>query len=142
VKTGGSSPVTFFLDANVLISAAWKENAEVAGIWRIEGVRLITSMYVMSEVERNLPLAAQVDRLRRLIASVVVLTLNEAADLVEVLALPTKDQPILAAAIEAKANYLITGDKKHFKQLFGATVGGVRIEPPTNLLAIFRIRKV
>lgn len=30
--------------------------------------------------------------------------------------LPAKDQPILAAAMQAGADYLVTGDKRHFAQ--------------------------
>lgn len=138
--------ITFFLDANILISAAWKPNAEVAGIWQLEGVLLITSIYVMAEVQRNLPHVAQIERLRSLMASVEVRTLPDSfedhLEVAEILALPAKDRPVLAAAIQARADYLITGDKKHFSQWFGKTVGGVRIEPPTHLLTHFRLRHI
>jgi uncharacterized protein len=137
--------VTFFLDANLLISAAWKENAEVAGIWQLQGVRLVTSIYVMAEVQRNLPQVAQIERLRGLMTSVDILLFLDSANPVpqtaELLLLPEKDRPVLAAAIHARADFLITGDKKHFGQWFGMTVGGVRVEPPTNLLALFHFRR-
>jgi predicted nucleic acid-binding protein len=44
--------------------------------------------------------------------------------------LPAKDKPILAAAIQAKANYLITGDIRHFGKYFSKTISGVTIYPP------------
>ena len=47
------SDITLFLDANILISAAWKENSEIAQIWGMERVRLVTSTFVMGEVQRK-----------------------------------------------------------------------------------------
>ncbi|HMU50769.1 MAG TPA: hypothetical protein PKA13_13420 [Geminicoccaceae bacterium] len=41
--------------------------------------------------------------------------------------LPEKDAPILAAAVAAAADLLVTGDRRHFGGLFGRTVHGVRI---------------
>ena len=62
MTTGPAKPSVLFLDANVLISAAWKDRSEIALIWQMEGVRLITSNYVMGEVQRNLHQAIQIDR--------------------------------------------------------------------------------
>jgi uncharacterized protein len=140
-----SASVTFFLDANVLISAAWKANAEVAAIWQLEGVRLLTSIYVMAVVQRNLPQLSQIERLRGLMTSVKVLLFPELPEtqpvIPELLLLPVKDRHVLAAAIHAHVDYLITGDKKHFSQWFEKTIGGVRIEPPTDLLKSFHLRR-
>jgi predicted nucleic acid-binding protein len=132
---------TLFLDVNVLVSAAWKEKAETAQIWQLDGVRLVTSIYVMAEVQRNLPQIAQIERLRGLMTSVEILLFQELRAPAEAESLPVKDRPVLSAAVEAGANYLITGDKKHFSQWFGKTICGVRIEPPTNLLALFHLRR-
>ena len=140
MKGPPQSRVTFFLDANVLISAAWKENAETALIWKIDGVRLVTSMYVMTEVQRNLPFVVQIERLRGFMTSVEIILFDELFEPVEAAALPAKDRPVLTAAVQAHADYLITGDKKHFSQWFGKTICGVRIEPPPELLRLFRLR--
>ena len=134
-------PTTLFLDANILVSAAWKENAETALIWRLEGVRLVTSVYVMAEVQRNLPQASQIERLRGLMTSVAVLAFQKLVELPEALALPAKDRPVLAAAVQSKSDYLITGDKKHFSQWYGKTICGVRIEAPTNLFVLFHLHR-
>ena len=40
--------------------------------------------------------------------------------------LPEEDAPILAAAVTAQADVLVTGDRGHFGHLFGRTVRGVR----------------
>jgi predicted nucleic acid-binding protein len=128
---------TLFLDANVLISAAWREGCEIAQIWQMTGVRLVTSNYVMGEVQRNLPRVDQIERLRKLMRSVQLLTFDLLPEIAEV-ALPLKDLPVLAGAVQAKADFLVTGDKKHFGPLFGRVVCGVRIIAPTELLSALR----
>src|ERR1035438_5897806 len=69
------------LDANVLVSAAWKEGSKVGRIWRIPNVELITSNYVVVECQRNLPLGEQQDRLTRFLQSVRVLEFQAAPQL-------------------------------------------------------------
>jgi predicted nucleic acid-binding protein len=130
--------VTLFLDANVIISASWKADAEVALIWKMPGIRLITSSYSMGEVQRNLPQIHQIERLRSLMRSVQVLHFKQLPNLPECQLLPEKDRPIFAAAVQAEADHLISGDKKHFGSWFGKTICGVRITPPTELLAALR----
>jgi predicted nucleic acid-binding protein len=39
-----------------------------------------------------------------------------------------KDAPVLLAAISARADILVSGDKRHFNHLFGKTIEGVRVE--------------
>ena len=53
------------------------------------------------------------------------------------LQLPDKDIPVLAGAIHARCDSLMTGDSRHFGQLFGRTVGGVSIRS-----AFFRIAAI
>jgi hypothetical protein len=48
--------------------------------------------------------------------------------------LPENDAAILAAAIGAAADMLVTGDRKHFGHLYDAIVGGVRITTLTGAL--------
>ena len=131
---------TLFLDANVLISAAWKEGSEIALIWKMEGVRLITSHYVMGEVQRNLHQMGQIERLRVLMRSVEIVSFEELPDLPEATALPEKDRPVLAGAVQAQADHLVSGDKRHFGPLYGKIICGVRITPPSELLAVLRLR--
>ena len=49
--------------------------------------------------------------------------------------LPPEDAPILAAAVQAKADLLVTGDRSHFGHLFRKTVRGVRVESLADALA-------
>jgi hypothetical protein len=44
--------------------------------------------------------------------------------------LPAKDQPVLAAAIAARADRLVTGDRTHVGPLFGQTIQRVKILSP------------
>jgi len=45
-----------------------------------------------------------------------------------------KDRPILASAIGASTNYLITGDVRDFGAYFGKRLCGVLILPPSEYL--------
>jgi len=129
---------TLFLDANVLISAAWREGTEIALIWQLKGVRLITSNYVMGEVQRNLHQVGQIERLRGLMRSVQIVSFENLPEIPEAIALPEKDRPVLAGAIQAHADHLVSGDKKHFGPLYGMSIRGVRITAPGELLAVLR----
>lgn len=132
---------SLFLDANVLICAAWKLNSETALIWQLHGVELITSIQVMAEVERNLAKIDQIERLRSLLTTVKIISFDDLQEPSEAQALPAKDRHVLSAAVASGAPYLITGDKKHFSQWFGKTICGVRIEPSSVLLTLFTLRQ-
>lgn len=133
----GSQRFRLFLDANVLISAAWKDASKVARIWGIPNVELVSSEYVLAECWRNLPTPEQQDRLSQLLVSVRVIDFSNAPALDDQLllpepVLPEKDQPVLAAAILCRADFLVTGDRKHFGAWYGSTSFGLRIEPPAR----------
>ncbi len=138
----GRAPLTIvFLDANVLISAAWKEGSEIAQIWRMEGLRLVTSNYVMGEAQRNLHQVSQIERLRGLMRFVQILSFEKLPEIPQAIALPEKDCPVLAGAIQARADHLLSGDKRHFGPLYGKTILGVRITATTELLDVLRLRR-
>ena len=48
-------------------------------------------------------------------------------------ALPGKDRPVLAAAIRARCDALVSGDRSHVGFLCGRTVGGVAVHSPRSL---------
>jgi predicted nucleic acid-binding protein len=121
-----------FLDANVLFSAAYRENSGLGRIWELKRVRLLSSAYAVEEARRNLTAAAQRKRLAKLV---------EALEIVELIAavgfepeLPEKDRPILQAAIAGRATHLITGDVKHFGPFFGKRIKGVVVSLPAAYL--------
>jgi predicted nucleic acid-binding protein len=50
----------------------------------------------------------------------------------EAVRLDPKDQPILLAAIHARAGYLLTGDVRHFDHLYGRRIEGVLVLRPAQ----------
>ena len=121
-----------FLDANVLFSAAYLETSGLVEIWRLKGVRLLSSSYAFEEARRNLAAAEQRERLKRLVEDLEIVEPLAVARLQTTL--PEKDQPILAAAVAGRATHLITGDVKHFGEFFGKTLAGVMVLPPAAYL--------
>ncbi len=128
-----------FLDANVLFSAAYQEQAGLATLWKLRGVHLVTSLYAVQEAATNLNKEDAQSRLRDLIEEVEIIpdvlgidtrTLDELAEIV----LPDKDRPILAAAVAAKADFLLTGDIQHFGRYFGQLLCEVRVLRPAEFL--------
>ena len=123
-----------FLDANVLYSAAYVELAGLARLWSLEDAQLLSSAYAIEEARRNLardrPEAAT--RLTRLLESVSIVDAPQGLKLPETIRLDSKDQPILLAAIHSKADYLLTGDAKHFQHLFGKRIEGVLVLRPAQ----------
>ena len=120
-------------DANVLFSAAYREDAPLRGLWRRSGVELITSAYALAEAERHLE-GDQRDRLGALMRDVRVVPDVSSTALPDGVELRVKDVPILAAAIAAGATHLITGDLRDFGPHFGNRIGGVLILPPREYL--------
>ena len=128
------APRRLFLDANVLFSAAWREDAGVARLWELADATLLTSGYAWEEARRNLETEAQERRLTRLADGLEVVA--EAGDfpLPEDVDLPEKDRPILRAALASDATHLVTGDLTHFGPYFGREIAGVRVVRPADLL--------
>jgi uncharacterized protein len=117
-----------FLDANVLFSAAYREDAGVLALWRRPDVQLITSGYAMEEARRNLDTADRRSRLETLVAAVHIESEAPHIPLPEGVRLPENDVPILRAAIAAGATHLLTGDLRDFDHFLGRRVAGVKIQ--------------
>jgi predicted nucleic acid-binding protein len=121
-----------FLDANVLFSASLfaRGNAPLlVEIGRAGGCRLLTSPMTLQEAGRNPARKAPqaLDRFKH-VQAVIELVLDASADLLLwAQGLPVKVAPILAAAVLARADLLVMGDRRHFGPLFGRTLQGVRV---------------
>jgi predicted nucleic acid-binding protein len=124
--------IRLFLDANVLVSAAWKDGSKVCRLWQIIGVELLTSNFVVAECLRNLPRDEQQSRFVQLLLALRVLNFEKLPRLESPPPLPEKDQHVLAAAVLARADFLVTGDRKHFGAWYGGSVCGIRVEPPAR----------
>ena len=131
-----------FLDANVLYSAAYRPQSPLRQLWALAETELWSSGYAVAEALGNLreDRPEQVAHLERLAAALRLYeALSTSAALPGDVELVAKDRPILQAAIAARATHLLTGDKRHFGSLFGRTVAGVQILPPSDY---FRIRNL
>jgi uncharacterized protein len=128
-----------FLDANILFSAACRENAGLLQLWKLKRVELCSSHYAVAEARVNLPEAEQRERLTRLAGSLHSFEVGD-AKLSREIDLPEKDAPIMLAAINGRATHLLTGDFRHFGRYFGKKIGGVLVVPPAAYLASSRIR--
>lgn len=117
-----------FLDANILFSAAYG----LSGLERLWDLRkegkcvLIASDYVIEEARRNLSEQSRIDRLE---SHLIGMEITHEADpgIKCTLDLPDKDIPVFMAAVSAKADYLLTGDVRHFGKYFGRVSMGVKI---------------
>ena len=123
-----------FLDANVLISAAYSPSGRAAALFRLAETgmcSLAVSPHVIEEATRNLTVKAsdKTPELARLMTIVdrvpeaprKVVSWAAASGLVE------NDAPVLAAAAACGADILVTGDRTHFGHLFGQRTGGVLV---------------
>jgi predicted nucleic acid-binding protein len=132
--------IVLFLDANVLFSAAHRpQNAPgllvdfaSAGL-----VRACTSEYALEEARRNLALKSpdamlSFERVRQTCAVTPAPGIGTLAWATTQIA--TKDAPILAAAIDCRCDWLVTGDRRDFGPLFGSTQRGVLVIPPSEAL--------
>ena len=129
-RWAGGQRVRLFLDANVLISASWKEESRVIRLWRIPGTELVTSNLVIDECERNLFALHQSERLRQLLSGVRVLHFERTPRMENLPPLSEKDRHVFAAAVLARADYLVTGDRRHFGLCYGTSILRIRVEPP------------
>lgn len=131
-----------FLDANVLFAAGHNPEGRSAALVALaqRGLcSLYTSPHALEEARRNLrlKLPAGTGALEGLLETITVG--GEASSSLVKWALeqglPLKDAPILAAAVGASADLLVTGDRKHFGPLYGSTLRGVEIVTPAEALA-------
>jgi len=124
-----------FLDANVLFSAAYKPDARGRRLWKLEDVTLCSSRYALEEARINLTGDDQWSSVSEL-ASVVQFYESLSRTVPRGITLPEKDEPILLAAMEARADYLLTGDFQHFGRYFGKKIEGILIATPAQYLRI------
>lgn len=132
-----------FLDANVLCSAAHNPRGNgraLLSLARKGMVMLHASAFAREEAARNIALKFPEcpQALQDLLEHVDQVPEPHAHFLETAMSvgLPRKDAPILAAAIAARVDVLVTGDKRHFGVLFGRRIGDLLVLPPTDALAL------
>ena len=131
-----------FLDANVLYSAPYLAGSKLADLWNLSATEIVTSFYAVEEARRNLASdrPEALVRFEALLRTTRVVPEAEDEVLPGSIELDPKDRPILFAAMSARADYLLTGDRTHFGKLYGSRVGSVRILPPADYLNLRRRR--
>ncbi len=122
------------LDANVLYSAAYTENSRLAGLFVLENVEIVSSIYAIEEARRNLARdrPPALSRLKRLLLKVSEVRVADVSRLPNGIRLDPKDAPILSDAINCRADYLLTGDRRHFGHLYRKRIGGVLVLLPAD----------
>lgn len=123
-------PIRAFLDANVLFSASREDSNMGRMLERlIEAGQAISSDAVMQEAERNLVAKrpAWLDVFYRFGPHVIIVA---AAKMDLGISLDEKDYPLLCAAVEARCDYFVTGDRKDFSHLYDRQIHGVEIVTP------------
>ena len=131
-----------FLDANILFSAAYRDGSELLVFFDLAHagvVRLVSSAFAIEEGRRNIAWKRP-DRsaaYERLVADLdpCPAPSNEHLAIARQAGLPPKDVPILAAALAARADLLVTGDRTHFGHLFGRSLGHLVVHRPTDALS-------
>ena len=123
-----------FLDANVLFSAAYMESSGLARLWQLADAELLSSDYAIEEARRNLAPDREpaLARLSRLTATLTIVNLPQNPKQSLNVRIDAKDRPILLAAIRGKADYLLTGDGRHFGHLYGKRIEGVMVLRPAQ----------
>jgi predicted nucleic acid-binding protein len=123
-----NDPIRVFADSNVVFSAARNVRSDLQNLWSLAGVEVVISQFVLSEVSAHSVHPDQRASLWRPVCRSHLVPDAPDMELSDVVNLPSKDRPILQAAIAAKADILVTGDRRHFGHLFGKTVSGVQID--------------
>jgi uncharacterized protein len=126
--------VRLFLDANVLFSAALGMRTRARALLDLAHARnvgLVTSALAIEEAGRNLASKAPhaAGELPRVTANIARSRVPDAGLIAwaTTQGLPPKDAPILGAAVAARADLLVTGDRRHFGHLFGRTLEGLTV---------------
>jgi predicted nucleic acid-binding protein len=136
--------VRIFLDSNVILSGLLSDTGAPGVIFDILSLNLplisaVTGRYNIIEVERNIKkklpalLPVYKNYFRKAAISIVALPSAEEIKLFDGI-INEKDAPVLASAAKGKADFLLTGDKKHFQKLKISGICSFAIVSPTEFL--------
>lgn len=133
----------FFLDANVIFSAAHNPDGNAMALFKLAAARkieLVTSRYALEEAARNIALKfPQCVAEFSVVIGGLLLTAEPsqaATRLAVARGLPSKDVPILASAISAGSDALVTGDRRDFGRLYGKIIEGTLVLKPADAVSM------
>jgi uncharacterized protein len=130
------------LDANVLVSGLISQEGppgRILDAWLAEQFQLFISSQILEELRRVLQYPRIRERVAMKQAILLLKKLSSHAELVDgivklnVLSLDPSDNIYLACAVEARADYLVTGNRDHFKEA-GGIYQSVQIISPRAFL--------
>jgi hypothetical protein len=125
-----------FLDSNVVYSAARSAFSPFHRFWELSYLELLTSPHSLGEIRQNYESPDHEQRAEKLIARMRMVSDRPDLLLPDGIVLPEKDKPIYLAALGAGADYLITGDKKHFSAYFNRSRMGLTVMEPMPFLRL------
>jgi predicted nucleic acid-binding protein len=132
----------FFLDANVIFTAAHNPNGNGRALFRLAAkgrIELVSSRYALEEAARNIAIKFPecVGEFKLLVGGLVLIAEPCPGEIQRAAArgLPDKDVPILAAAIGARVSALVTGDRRDFGHLYGTIIEGMAILTPAEAVS-------
>lgn len=115
----GQTSLIIFVDSSVLFAAVGSVSGGSAKLFTLDKLQLVVSKIVLAEVERNVRKKLQtyhLDRFFALVAKTKILDQEPDDELItkakEVIV--DKDAVILTESKQAKADYVVTLDRKHF----------------------------
>lgn len=106
----------------------------------MHGVVPVTSLYSVDEVRRNIKRGEHHLLFEELLKRTTIVSDGPLQSIPGKVHLVAKDQPILATAIFARVDYLVTGDINHFGDLYGTIVSNVKILRPAEFLDLYAYR--
>jgi len=132
------------LDTNVLISSLLKAKSKARGIYRLVlrgEIELCTSAYLMNELSRVLKYPKfgfeklQKEVFLKNLTRVATILVNPGLR-IDLIKEDPPDNKFLECAVEAKADYLISGDNKHLLPL--KNFQGIKIISPSEFLELYQ----
>jgi predicted nucleic acid-binding protein len=136
--------VRVFLDSNVILSGIISDKGAPRIILDLLTLKLpflvgSTGRFNLMEIERNLkkrmPHALSVYRRYLPQLNLKIIPLPRAQELREFAqTIADKDLPVVASAVKGKADFLVTGDKKHFQRLRTGKEYPLRIVTPAEFV--------
>jgi len=141
------NPVKVFLDSNVIISGLFSDKGSPRLILDVlclglPFIRGVTGEYNLIEIERNLK--------RKMPETIPVYERYLPLLDLEVIQIPSgeeierfggyishKDVPVLVSAVNSQAEFLVTGDKRHFSGLRECETLDLKVINPSECMEVF-----
>ncbi len=136
-----------FIVSNVIMSGLISEKGAPRILLDVVALKLpflvfSTGRYNLIEIERKLrkkmPSALSVYRRYLPRLNMRIIPLPDPQEIMQLAGqIADKDVPVILSAIRSKAEFLVTGDKRHFEKLKSSRTSSVKIVTPSEFVDIF-----